>query len=125
MADTGGAELQLRAVELLQCSIASSEKETTVALDGEIDLTTAGALSELLGAVLAQRPVTVAVDLTRVSFLDSTGIKSLAAAAKTASELGCKFVVRHPSSAIERIFRICGVDRLLLDDFVGDATDGR
>jgi anti-sigma B factor antagonist len=111
-------------VELLQWSIRRSPQETTVFLIGEVDLSTADALSDLLDEVLAERPRTLAVDVALVSFLDSTGIKCLLTAATSANAVAGRLVVRRPTDAIEQIFKICGVAETLLEDLVGDASTG-
>jgi anti-sigma B factor antagonist len=111
--------------ELLQWSVVRSTTEVVVSLVGEVDLSTADALSELLAGIVADRPPLVAVDVGRVSFLDSSGIKCLVGVAKCAARTGCSFVVRNPTSAIKQVFAICGVDALLLVGFGGDGSEGR
>jgi anti-sigma B factor antagonist len=116
-------ELQRASVELLQWSIERSPHEARILLEGEIDVSTADALSNLLAEVLAERPSKVVVDLAGVSFLDSTGIKCLLVA-QAAAEVtdGCKLVVRRPTRAIRQIFTICDVAETLLEDLAGDAS---
>jgi len=115
MSTASHADLPVHPVELLQWSTASSEDETIVALVGEVDCSTADALSAVLAEALDCRPVRLAVDVGQVSFLDSTGIGCLMAAQRRGSETGCQLVVRNPTTAIARIFEICGVDKILLD----------
>jgi anti-sigma B factor antagonist len=102
--------------ELLQWSVARVDEEVRISLDGEVDLSTGQALSQVLAAALDANPTRVVVDLASLSFLDSTGIKCLVDAMHKASAVGCKLVVQHPSGLILRMLEICGVDRLLLDD---------
>jgi anti-sigma B factor antagonist len=125
MADVGKDTAGPGSVELLQWSIVRSAQETTVALSGEVDYSSADGLTRLLEDLIAPDRGKVAIDLTRVSFLDSTGIKSLIVAAKTASDVGCAFVVRHPNSLTERVIAICGVGDLLLEDSDGRASADR
>jgi anti-sigma B factor antagonist len=110
------ADLPSSSAELLQWSTASSERETVISLCGEIDLSTTGMLHRALKAAMHEQPAQLAVDVTQVSFLDSTGIGCLLDAAREGAEMGCKLVVRNPTAAITRVFEICGVDKILLED---------
>jgi anti-sigma B factor antagonist len=112
-------------VELLQWSVSSIGPEVIVAVEGELDLANADALGEVLQQVVDEKPVRVAVDLANLSFLDSTGIRCLVAAARAAAKVGCELVVRNPSGMVARVLELCGVDKILLDDSGGDASGGR
>ena len=106
--------------ELLRWSVSQLGSEIVLCLEGDLDLATFDPLSGILAEILEQRPATVAVDLARVSFLDSTGIRCLVNAARAAATEGCKLVVRRPSATVVRVLAICGVDELLLGDTDGD-----
>jgi len=118
----GKPELQSAPAELLQWSVSSSARETLVALEGEIDLASADRLNQVLADVVDGRPAKLAIDLAKVTFLDSTGIRELMIAANAAAETGCRFVVRHPTPMIERTLEICGLRDLLVEDSNEDAT---
>jgi anti-anti-sigma factor len=112
--------------ELLQWSVVRSDAEVVVYLVGEVDISTADALGDVLAAIVADRPPIVAIDVADVSFLDSSGIKCLLTGATSALKTGeCRVVVRRATSAIERVFSIGGVAELLLDGFGGDAATDR
>ncbi len=103
-------------IQLLQSTVTSTGDQVTVALAGEIDLSTADALGELLQGVVATKPARVVVDLAQVSFLDSSGIHRLLTAAHAATDVGCTLRVTNPSDIIMRVLTICGVDDFLLDE---------
>ena len=112
--------------ERLRWSVSSAApEEVEVCLDGELDLATADPLGRLLDEIVQQRPATLAVDMARLSFLDSTGINCLVSAALTAASVDCKLVVRRPSATVVRVLGICGVDALLLDDTDGETRGSR
>ena len=125
MTQTHDPELRSDPAELLQWSTVSSERETAVALVGEVDLATEDALNQLLIQAMEGPPPRLAVDVAQVSFLDSTGIRCFVVAARKASEMGCELVVRNPTAAISRIFEICGVDGILLEHVDRDAIQSR
>ena len=125
MTKTQHPESRSDPAELLQWSIASSERETVVVIVGEVDLATADALDLALAQAMEGRPARLAVDVSGVSFLDSTGIRCFVLAVRKGSEIGCKVVVRNPTAAILRVFEICGVDEFLLENVDRDAIQGR
>jgi len=83
---------------------------------GELDLATAPALEDrVLTAVrdAAGRPVVL--DLRELTFMDSTGVRTLVAAHQAAAEHGSDLrVVRPaPGSPVSRVIEISGIDDAL------------
>ncbi|MBM2622663.1 STAS domain-containing protein [Actinoplanes sp. LDG1-06] len=77
---------------------------------GSLDAATVGALREtLLGTIQRERPVTLIVDLTFVTFMDSQGIGTLVTGYNVAREVGTKFVLRNPSEFVHRQLRVTGL----------------
>jgi anti-anti-sigma factor len=117
---------EARAAKLLQWSFTQSGADVTVVLAGELDLSTADRLGAFLREVAAERrPRILAVDVAKLSFLDSTGIHCLFDAAQAAAKAGGALVLRRPSPRIVRILEICGVDDVLLREPDGDASGDR
>jgi len=112
-------------VEFLRWSVTRAGSEVVVCLDGDLDLATVEPVGRLVREILERPPATIAFDLARLSFLDSTGIHCLVNAAQHAASVDCKLVVRRPSATIVRVLGICGVDVLLLDDTDGDTRGHR
>lgn len=86
----------------------------TVAIRGEIDLATAGVLSaELCDAVTLAPEVTV--DLSGVTFLDSTGIRALVDGHKAATALGHVIYAVGATGFVERVMDVTGMRILLAE----------
>jgi anti-anti-sigma factor len=84
-----------------------------VDLRGTLDAATVGALSEaLVGALHAEHPVSMIVDLTFVTFVDSMGIGALVTGYNAARETGTRFVVRNPSEFVHRQLWVTGLTEL-------------
>lgn len=81
-----------------------------VSVSGEVDLATAGELSD--HALEALRTVSphVVVDLTDVSFMDSTGLKSLITIDQRTALAGGSFSVVGPSRSVRKLLSLTGLD---------------
>jgi anti-sigma B factor antagonist len=79
-----------------------------IALTGQIDLSTADAVVAALEPwVRAGGPVTL--DMSEVTFMDSTGLHALVMAAKSLGERGC-IIVHGAHGVIATLFRITKID---------------
>jgi anti-anti-sigma factor len=77
---------------------------------GTLDAATVDALREaLLSTLQRERPPTMIVDLTFVTFMDSMGIGTLVAGYNAAREIGARFVLRNPSEFVHRQLRVTGL----------------
>ncbi|MEV4348857.1 STAS domain-containing protein [Actinoplanes sp. NPDC049596] len=77
---------------------------------GVLDAATVGALRDiLLGTLQRERPVTLVVDLTFVTFMDSQGIGTLVTGHNAAREVGTRFILRNPSEFVHRQLRVTGL----------------
>jgi anti-anti-sigma factor len=75
-------------------------------LTGELDPHTAPALQAALKTTLADEPSSLVLDLTELTFIDSSGLRVLIDAHKAIAELGGELVVRNPSSTAQRLLEI-------------------
>src|SRR3954453_15126451 len=84
-----------------------------VVVRGEIALSTSTRLNRELDAVLDLHPGAVRLDLTEVSFMDTTGVAVLLKGRRRATEHGCRLTVASSSPAIARVLEITGLTALL------------
>jgi anti-sigma B factor antagonist len=88
------------------------ESVSIVALAGELDLSTIPRLEPRLLGELRSSPAVV-VDLTRLSFIDSSGIGLLIKAHRAADGARLLHIVVSPGSQVDRVFSIAGINRAL------------
>lgn len=82
-----------------------------VTVGGEVDLDTASQLGDhALDAVRDVSPH-VLLDLTGVTFMDSTGLKVLLSVQRRAELAGGSFGVAGPSRAVRKILALTGLDQ--------------
>ena len=93
---------------------ADGTAQLTVA--GEIDMATSPALGALLRAAIeADDTKRVAVDLSQLTFLDSSGIRELVLAHEQANERGIALYVTNPHRIPRRILEITGLFTVLTE----------
>jgi anti-anti-sigma factor len=92
-----------------------------VSLRGELDLSTVGKVEEELRRLEGDEPPLVLLDLSRLSFLDSTGLRCVITAAERAKERQRRLVIVRGPDPVQRVFAITGLeDRLeMVDDAAG------
>jgi anti-anti-sigma factor len=81
----------------------------TLAIDGEIDMGVAAQLSGELTALLLEAHSPAFVDLSGVTFMDSTGIHALLVARRAGAAAGTPVVLVAPSRSCRSVLRASGV----------------
>lgn len=77
-----------------------------VAVEGEIDMATAGALRSVLDRAVAQRTRDVIVDLAAVGFMDSSGLRVLLHAQEQLAADNRRLVARQARRPVRRLFEV-------------------
>lgn len=96
--DTGGIQVLTRSIEGAEC----------ISVTGEVDMATAPVLNEQITRCIARKPTVLVIDLTRVTFLGSSGLALLVEAHEHA-----EVRVVANSRATLRPLRITTLDRVL------------
>ena len=92
----------------------SSGKTLTVFLDGDIDHHNArGIRAKIDEKLYLYRPKLVRLDVSNVSFMDSSGLGLILGRFTLARELGGELRVVNPSEGVSRILDLAGTSRLL------------
>ena len=91
---------------------AQTENSMTVALIGELDHHAAReALQRLEHALDAGMPMHLALDFSRVTFMDSSGIAVVLRAYRRMAEQGGTLKLRSVSPQAKKVFHAAGLDR--------------
>ena len=97
----------------LAVTVERSDGEIVVAVIGEVDIATAPLLWERLEGEILTRPSRLVLDLSRMGFIDSTGLTVIIRAHK---RLGCcdgTLVLRSPTRPVARVLTVSGLDQVL------------
>lgn len=94
--------------------IRSENGKAVAVLTGDIDHHSARKLrSELDNFVMTMQPDILIIDLTGISFMDSSGIGLIIGRYKLLKELGGKLEVKSPQPYIRRVLRLSGIERIV------------
>ena len=89
----------------------------TLALDGELDLVTAPELEDTIATLCLDGARELVLDLRRVIFMDSSGLRTVLAGMDMCRQHGCEFMLIPDSGPCLRLFELTGViDDLPLRD---------
>lgn len=92
----------------------SSGRTLTVYLEGDIDHHNARPIrSRIDTKVYIQRPDELILDLSGVSFMDSSGLGLILGRYTKAVEMGILFKIANPTPQIKRILDLAGTERLI------------
>lgn len=96
----------------LRIEVADTTSPTTVVLIGEIDITTSGRVREALIAISNSGENKVVVDMTNVTFMDSTGLAALVGPLKRFRTMDGQIVLRSPTKGVRKVLEITGLTRV-------------
>ncbi len=94
---------------------AEKEKEIlTLSIYGEIDHHSAKEIRcETDRQILSMRPKKVRMDLSGVSFMDSSGLGLIMGRYALTSDIGSELTVLNPTDAVARIILMAGLDKIV------------
>jgi anti-anti-sigma factor len=111
----------VRTVTILEVeSEETGEGRFRLVLRGELDLSTVGKVQEEIRRAADRGPRVLVLDLSQLTFLDSTGLRCLVKADERAKKEGWRLVMVKGPEAVHRVFSITRLDERL--EIVDDAS---
>ena len=86
---------------------------TVVSADGRLDMATAGDFKKLVTANVDQGRTRIVVDLSRLIFLDSSGIGALISALRTTRQAGGGLSLVGAGGQVQMVLELTKVDQIL------------
>ena len=81
-----------------------------LALAGEFDLSNAAQVEDALKEIEREQPPLLVLDLRKLTFMDSTGLRVMVSADARARDGSRRLVVVQGPESVHRVFRITGLD---------------
>jgi anti-anti-sigma factor len=104
----------------LKASVSPGEAGPVITLAGEADVSTLGALSDLLTAQLSGGAAQLVIEASGLRFVDAASVRLLAAAGQALRARGGMLVLLHPQPAVRRVLEALGLNQVVI---VGDEAE--
>jgi anti-sigma B factor antagonist len=88
------------------------DRPNVLPLNGEIDLNVSSGIAESLCAMTAREPKQLVVDLSRVTYVDSSGLAVLIEGMQNVEEYGGKFALAGLQQSVRDIFELARLDQV-------------
>jgi anti-sigma B factor antagonist len=88
------------------------EQPNVLPLEGEIDLHVSPEVAESLRTMIAKKPKVVVVDLTKVTYFDSSGLAVLIGGMQKVQEYGGQFALAGVQESVQHILEIARLDQV-------------
>ena len=86
---------------------------TVIAVDGELDMSTAGELGDVISSAIQAREVNIVLDLANLDFCDSAGLAVMVGAHNRLDAVGRRIVVAAPKETVARVLDLSGVSQVI------------
>lgn len=115
--------LDVERQELLEPEVRRAGTHALVLLSGELDISTVPKLYEQFAQLAHEGVSHVSIDLSRLTFVDSTGLSLLVTEHKRAKALGGELILFSPQPHVRRIIEVTGLEAVLTilpakDDYI-------
>lgn len=90
------------------------DEPNVLPLEGEIDLHVSPRVSASLAAMIEQKPPRLVVDLSKVTYLDSSGLAVLIEGMQNVEAYGGKFILAGIQDNVKPIFEIARLDQVFM-----------
>jgi anti-sigma B factor antagonist len=99
--------------EMLKTRVEAVDGVAVVSVEGEVDLVSSEQLRRALLDALQESPQ-VTIDLTGLTFIDSSGLSALVDAHRRARDAGGVLTLRNPTPMLRRLLDITRLESLLV-----------
>ena len=90
------------------------DEPNVLPLEGEIDLHVSPRVSAALGAMIEEKPQRLVVDLSKVTYIDSSGLAVLIEGMQNVEAYGGKFLLAGIQENVKPIFEIARLDQVFI-----------
>ena len=92
--------------------MALSDTSNVLPLDGEVDLHVSPRVAASIAALVEKKPSRIVIDLSQVSYIDSSGLAVLIEGMQNVEAYGGKFVLAGLQDVVRPIFEIARLDQV-------------
>ncbi|MCH4082917.1 MAG: anti-sigma factor antagonist [Coriobacteriaceae bacterium] len=93
----------------MNVSTSKTDTGSKISVSGEVDVSNASGLRDAIDAALEEKAPSIEVDLSQVTYIDSTGIGVLVGGVHRAADAGLSLSVSNPQRNVARVLDMLGV----------------
>jgi anti-sigma B factor antagonist len=97
----------------MQCDVEISGLDARIAVSGEVDAHTSPGLQRCVDEAVAGGATSLVIDVTEMTFIDSSGLRVLVHARQRTADAGGRFGLHQPSDSVVRLLELTGLNDLL------------
>lgn len=97
----------------LEINVQEEDRGNVAYLSGEVDVYTASKLKETLNPLAEEAGKDLIVDLTKVDYIDSTGLGIFIGALKSSEKAGTSLQLTGLNERVRRLFEITGLNEVI------------
>ena len=94
-----------------------TDGDAVIALDGELDLSSASDLAQLADELVRDGASNIIMDAQRLTFCDSSGLRILVSIANDLRPMGGRVAILNPQPFVLRVLELTGLDRTVMIDW--------
>jgi len=98
---------------LMQVSATNANDRTVIAVSGEVDIATSPALDSAVITAIGEGAKHITIDLTDVSFMDSSGLGVVVRGLKRSREADIDLDLVITNDRVLKVFAITGLDQVI------------
>jgi len=102
--------------ELFCAQATGDDNDPVIVVEGDFDASGTDWFGACFAAVLARHPTSIAIDAGGLSFMDSSGLRSVLIAGGAAEDAGVRFRITQASPVVRRLFERTGLKKRLLGE---------
>jgi anti-sigma B factor antagonist len=106
---TAPEEAVTTSLDQLTVTVDAAATPPVIALAGELDPHTAPLLERAVAQLLAEGSTDLVLDLSRLAFVDSSGLRVLISAQRQLADQGGTLTLHTPSETVRRLLEITGL----------------
>jgi anti-anti-sigma factor len=106
-------------VRPFELEVVTEDDRQTFILRGELDITSAGRVGSMVSRTVSAATSALILDLSEVTYMDSTGLRMIIAARQLCKEHGTAFALVPGPPEVQRLFELTGAAKNL--SFTGAA----
>jgi anti-anti-sigma factor len=84
-------------------------RQHTLVLEGELDLVSASSLEARMRELCANGTKEIVLDLGKLTFIDSTGVRAVLLANELCERHSCDFSLTHGTDGVQHVFELTGL----------------